>query len=99
MAKYIDLEKLHAELDRRLNLSDDQDAYIREIWQVLEKVPIVDVGEKPKPHWIRMCDKPVHHEIICKCSECGYGEWKPPEWWKIIANYCPNCGADMREES
>lgn len=27
------------------------------------------------------------------CSECGYVEWNETN------NYCPKCGADMREES
>jgi len=32
---------------------------------------------------------------VFRCSECGYGI----QPWNIGVNFCPNCGADMREES
>lgn len=32
---------------------------------------------------------------VFRCSKCGYGI----QPWNIGVNFCPNCGADMREES
>lgn len=31
---------------------------------------------------------------VWKCSRCGYGIMP----WNAGVNYCPNCGADMKEE-
>ena len=64
---------------------------------ILELIPAADVQPVKRGHWIDMGD----HE---QCSECKatrlkefqsyYG--KVSRWEKT--NFCPNCGADMREE-
>ena len=62
---------------------------------------------QPKPetgHWV-LTDVEGNRIWHCSCSECG----KDPQnyiggsenWWLIKNNlpkFCPNCGADMREE-
>lgn len=54
--------------------------------------------ERKIGEWIRKYD--YYHGIImrvCKCSVCGAnaGIGKDGFWYK--SNFCPNCGADMRE--
>ena len=48
--------------------------------------------------WERMSDNDVFGDIHCKCSACGEDWWQGPGWFRK-ARFCPNCGADMREES
>ena len=33
-----------------------------------------------------------------KCSECGYIYTELTDLHRCVAKYCPNCGADMRED-
>lgn len=40
--------------------------------------------------WTRIDYKPFGHDYVC--PECGWKNDMP-------THYCPNCGADMREES
>lgn len=58
--------------------------------------------ERKKGEWI-ITD--IYNGMVwkCHCSECGelamnfvsgLGDW----WMKKLPNFCPNCGADMREE-
>lgn len=45
-------------------------------------------ADRPKGKWARVLD--IHHERYW-CSECmGIADKR--------SNFCPNCGADMREE-
>lgn len=49
---------------------------------------------RPKGHWIDTNNLDVKYKAIYMCSNCRncYTEMKP-----INMNFCPNCGADMRE--
>lgn len=51
----------------------------------LEELPAADVRENVKERWIDMGD----HLLCSGCGATHYGADK---------NFCPNCGADMREE-
>ena len=56
-----------------------------------------------KPHWLSMREYCEKHDLIptgigsyCWCSKCEYGL---PSNLRRDANFCLNCGADMREEA
>lgn len=59
-----------------------------------------DVGEGLSPEWCPLEEKnpgkwmlkPGKYYAV-NCSECGY------EWRLANSNFCPNCGADMRESN
>ena len=53
-----------------------------------------------KPHWLSMREYCEKHDLIptgigsyCWCSKCEYGL---PSNLRRDANFCLNCGADMR---
>lgn len=57
-----------------------------------------DVRPVVRGKWERMSDNDVFGDIHCKCSACGEDWWQGPGWFRK-ANFCPNCGSEMREES
>jgi len=59
----------------------------RTIIKSLANIPQEET-ERKRGKWI---EKSTGGEHFWCCSECGYVEWDAPN------NYCPNCGADMRE--
>lgn len=63
-------------------------AYLADL---VNAIPAADVREVKRGEWSEKLyeDEPVSFFI---CSNCG-----DDNYWK--ANFCPNCGADMREES
>lgn len=66
---------------------------------MISAMPTVDAVEVVHGRWLvsGMCDhkqarfRNPDKWTIYKCSECGYGNGR-----RKNANYCPNCGADMR---
>ena len=67
---------------------DDQLGFItmEDIIDQLDYVPAADVRENAKARWIDMGD----HLLCSGCGATHYGADK---------NFCPNCGADIREET
>lgn len=59
--------------------------YRREVIETLESL---GKPERPKGEWL---DSGVDYSVLTKCSVCGFDTG-----WSL-ANFCPNCGADMRE--
>ena len=55
----------------------------------INKIPSTDVVERKRGKWI---DDDKHNHKYHRCSICGHGRFN---WGKD--NFCPNCGADMRE--
>ena len=64
---------------------------IDRITDLIEAMPVVDVQPVKRGRW-----ELTNNPSFKKCSECG-------AWWgrdiidNIFTNYCPKCGADMRE--
>ena len=56
---------------------------------LIDTEPTADVRENVKGEWIEQEDDYYHY---WECSECGFGVGLDD-----IRNYCPNCGADMRQ--
>ena len=83
MARLIDADKLPFE-NQVLSYDDEWCLKVSDI----ENAPTVDAVEVVHGRWI--------HDInnLYGCSECGERETMSP---KKLKNYCPNCGADMRE--
>ena len=53
--------------------------------EFLNSIPAADVRPVVRGKWIK-----IKYRSICRdCSFRGFASW----------NFCPNCGADMREES
>lgn len=54
--------------------------------------------QRPKGHWIEQNDD---YFDWYECSECAYGseddEMQKSRVYDVRTNFCPNCGADMRE--
>lgn len=44
--------------------------------------------EPRKGHWIKVTYNTGR--LVCECDRCGWQQ-------KLYTNFCPNCGADMRE--
>lgn len=97
MARYIDAEKL--EKDGWWALRSYQQDATTNVYETkkMTDFPTADVVEMKKGKWI--------YEGIrgrfpaCRCSVCGSIE--NADWAVILdgANFCPHCGADMREET
>jgi rubrerythrin len=67
----------------------------------LKEIPAADVRPVVKAYWIGEGDGYADGEMVYDvwhCSNCDYtvdeGDNEPPQY-----NFCPNCGADMREKS
>ena len=59
--------------------------YNRATQEAIESIPAADVRPVVRGKWIK-----IKYRSICRdCSFRGFASW----------NFCPNCGADMREES
>lgn len=88
MPRYIDADELLLQLDKRKSFEQGRNnAYykgLRDAKKILEDTPTADVVERKKGRWLNKGGK------IC-CSECGRTNFLSP-------NFCPECGADMREE-
>ena len=79
--------------------------------KIISNFPTADVREVVRGEWKPSRFKTLQEDGWCECSVCGVGnklydrgvrksdvpyiDGKPYEL-KRIANYCPNCGADMR---
>lgn len=101
MAEYIDREQAIETFKKVLPITPRScgktDIYMRWISVLSEAwndIPSVDVRENIRGEWIPIIDGNEYGEAIqvgCYCSECG-------EELQYEPNFCPNCGADMREK-
>lgn len=72
--------------------SDENIAFYEHFLDLPSVTPI-----RPKGHW---CPQNDDYFDWYECSECGYGsegEMQYSSEVDVRTNYCPNCGADMRE--
>ncbi len=71
----------------------DQVALIDMVCDAIEDSPTVDAVEVVHGEWEPRKDVPGF--VRCSvCHDCNiYDDWADRKKW----NYCPNCGADMRE--
>ena len=93
MSRYIDADKLKQHYawwgDTKNETAEDTKAIFDSI---IDQQPTADVRENVKGEWIEITDKDA--PITYACSVCGAGID-----YRGFANFCPNCGADMRGEA
>lgn len=70
-----------------------------DVVDMIESIPAADVRPVVRGHWIGTKEAEEMGDIMKEftCSVCGCCEWDCTESESF--NFCPNCGADMREES
>lgn len=94
MARYIEATDALRVLSKYYYYRTDAERYDLAI--AISNVPTADVIERRHGEWIWMGEKGDSRFMcsVCKSKEnvptCN---GKPTIWW-----FCPNCGADMREE-
>jgi hypothetical protein len=66
------------------------------IQHAIEAIPAADVRPVVRGKWIYDCDRTMHDGWIYKQYHCSLCEF---QMIGGIHNFCPNCGADMREET
>lgn len=72
------------------NMLEITDGWIKR----LEEQPTADVMEVKHGKWVGIDDDPCE---TFECDRCGF---VLDDWIQgALYNYCPNCGADMREET
>lgn len=74
---------------------------INEAMSAIEQQPTADVVERKHGEWLETSESIGWEEVGCaECSVCGktlvLGDYTMDDI-KFNYNYCPNCGADMRE--
>jgi hypothetical protein len=85
MAKYIDLEKAIAEIDKGELLVGNNAEWAKDI---LLRMPTVDVAEVRRGEWIWAENGEADYEQYWVCSVCGEKSY-------IETKYCSDCGAKM----
>jgi hypothetical protein len=83
--EYIEREKLPQKKERGFFLDDDFNAGWNACLNNIKSIPAADVRPVVQGHWIDGA-----------CSNCGF-------FTDVVMSrffsYCPNCGADMREQT
>lgn len=65
---------------------------------LIDAQPTIDATPMVHAHWIQ--DKGLFRNHIVKCSHCGnFLDMNGVNAGRGNANFCPNCGADMRGEN
>lgn len=67
-------------------------AFWSEIEKIIDSEPTVDV--RPKGKWVNIYQLDLEGRMIAQCSSCCEKIY----FYGSILNFCPNCGADMRDE-
>ena len=91
--------------DRRIRVDSYSGELVGEVMRLLRKIPAADVRPVVRGKWIPDYDyaeydydgstplpEPRKFQDGWQCSLCG-------GYMSSETNFCPNCGADMREES
>ena len=90
---YIEREAIMQKFADHVERSNNSDFAQAPTWneavQIVEDFPAADVRPVVRGKWENTGSD------VWKCSACGYGIMP----WNEGVNFCPNCGADMREES
>lgn len=99
MKRYIDADLLKDKTTRVNNIwNGTTNAEGKGLDEIIDDIPPADVRENVKGQWLDYCDNPIKSyfdgRYSAHCSVCGYH----PEYEEEMrsANFCPNCGADMR---
>lgn len=88
------LEREQSLIERPITETRWFDLGLKKAQEVLSELPSVQ-PERPKGRWVHDgYDFPGGVDWI-HCSECGKRGINVPA---DLSNFCPNCGADMREE-
>lgn len=97
MSRYIDADILSDAL-RHLTLGEtDAARATMKITHYVSRMPTADVRENVKGKWIIKTDGFVIKRVWGVCSECGNTlDFSGVNAGRGDANFCPNCGADMR---
>ena len=83
MTEYIKRQDIHLALDRHYFPGE------LSLKETIDSVPAADVVERKKGKWMyKKITTDLH--VVGQCSVCKER--------RVIDNFCPNCGADMREE-
>lgn len=87
-----------AVLEMAYDMSEIDGEHFTEPWMVvdvedIQKLPPA-IPTRPKGQWICIDD---YHIGKFKCSVCQTEGFPNTVMYEPIWNYCPNCGADMRE--
>ena len=94
MAKYIDREALVELIDERNRNTCNGALSCLQLKRMALAIPAADVAPVRRGMWEKAAWWQHQNRYECnECSVCGC-RVKP----KFTYNYCPHCGADMREE-
>ena len=102
MAECIEREAVMQKFADHVKRSNNSDFTPVPTWnqavQIVEDFPAADVRPVVRGHWIGTKEAEDMGDIMKEftCSVCGCCEWDCTESESF--NFCPNCGADMREE-
>lgn len=89
MAEYIEREKaFDAVFAQFCASSDETEAALNAAIEEIRAIPAADVRPVVRGEWVQVMGK---YDWMVKCSRCN---GVPLE----TSNFCPNCGADMRED-
>ena len=88
MSRYIDADALIT----AMNTWDWQELYLPiHFKQLIDEQPTADLVEVKHGEWIWS----EHKQRVCSNCQCPVGFVPKDNGWHE-ANYCPNCGADMK---
>ena len=76
-----------AEIKRFIGYLDED--MIERLQVAIRRIHAADVRLVVRGKWLSYSD-PIIPDLTCYCSKCGSTNER-------MANFCPNCGADMRE--
>jgi len=94
MAEYIKREEAIEAIDNSLKR-----VFVHKVGKsIIDKIPAADVRPVVRGKWNRTDAYP--HRLYCSvCYKTYLKNDELLERWEFPLNFCPNCGADMREES
>lgn len=84
-----DARSLICKIDLKYHMSGMSRKVLKDLYNGMDELPSVTPQEPRKGHWIPLGYEDEWWGEVCNCSECGSSIFR--------SNYCPNCGADMRE--
>ena len=103
MSEYISKEELKDYLEKNISFGGTEKKF--RFYDIIDSLPSADVRPNIHGHWMKINsgDEDFPESIVCdRCnhenSHLDFNEHNEPIGKVFVtSNFCPNCGADMRE--